>query len=129
MRNGKKVAAQAQIYQALELIKTKTNKEPLEVIEQALKNITPIMEVRSRRVGGAAYQVPMQVKPFRASSLAIRWLLNEANKRPNSEYHTFADKFTAEILDALQETGGAHQKKLTSHKMAEANKAFAHFRW
>jgi small subunit ribosomal protein S7 len=87
------------------------------------------MEVRSRRVGGAAYQVPVPVKTVRGSSLALRWLTTEARKRPNKDFHTFADKLAAEILDASKGEGGAVQKKITAHKMAEANKAFAHYRW
>jgi small subunit ribosomal protein S7 len=87
------------------------------------------MEVRSRRVGGASYQVPMPVREDRALSLAIRWLINESNKRANASYHTFADKLAAEMLAALNEEGGAYGKKITTHKMADANKAFAHFRW
>lgn len=129
MRSGKKSIAQTQIYRALDLVSQKTKKEPLESLEIALKNITPQMEVRSRRVGGAAYQVPMPVRPNRGTALAIRWLVIEANKRANKDYHTFADKLAAEILDAISSTGGAVQKKITSHKMADANKAFAHFRW
>lgn len=129
MRDGKKSTAAHQVYRALELAATQTGQPALEVLEIALKNITPQMEVRSRRVGGAAYQVPMPVRPARAFSLAIRWLVNEANKRSNQEFHTYADKLAAELLDAVNSTGGAVQKKITSHKMAEANKAFAHFRW
>lgn len=130
MYDGKKTVAQKQVYLALEIIKTQTNNpNPLEVFNQAVANITPKMEVRSRRVGGAAYQVPMPVRPGRAFSLAIRWLVMEAKKRPNSEYHTFGAKLAAELTDAAKNEGGAVQKKLTTHKMAEANKAFAHFRW
>jgi small subunit ribosomal protein S7 len=129
MIDGKKSIAETQIYNALDLVAKKTSANAIDVFEQALSNITPKIEVRSRRVGGAAYQVPMPVSPRRSSSLAIRWLVNEANKRSNSEYHTFAEKVAAEILDAVNNQGGAVQKKLTAHKMAEANKAFAHFRW
>jgi len=129
MKSGKKTAAQQQVYKALEIIKKKTNKDPIETFEAALKNITPQMEVRSRRVGGAAYQVPMPVRPHRGTSLAIRWLVIEANKRPNKEFHTFAEKLAAELLDATISTGGAVGKKINAHKMADANKAFAHFRW
>jgi small subunit ribosomal protein S7 len=129
MRDGKKSIAQRLVYQALDIVKEKTQTNPMEVFEAAMANITPKMEVRSRRVGGAAYQVPMPVRLNRAGALATRWLILEAHKRPNSEYHTFADKLAAEILDAANNQGGAIQKKLTTHKMAEANKAFAHFRW
>jgi len=129
MRNGKKNAAQKQIYGALELVEKTLNRKGLEILEDVLKSITPQMEVRSRRVGGASYQVPMPVSDRRGSSLAIRWLVNEANKRSNRSYHTFAEKLAAEMMDALKEEGGAFQKKITTHKMADANKAFAHFRW
>lgn len=129
MTQGKKTIAQKHVYQALEIIAKQENKEALEVFEIALRNITPQMEVRSRRVGGAAYQVPMPVKTRRGSSLAIRWLVNEANKRSNKEHRSFAEKLAAEIIDATKNEGGAIQKKITSHKMADANKAFAHFRW
>ena len=94
-----------------------------------MKNITPQMEVRSRRVGGAAYQVPMPVKSHRSTALAIRWLVQETNKRSNKEFHTFKEKLAAELIDASNNQGGAIQRKHTTHKMADANKAFAHFRW
>lgn len=129
MLSGKKSTAEHQVYQALDLIEKSTGKKALEVLDEALKNITPQMEVRSRRVGGAAYQVPMPVKPRRANSLAIRWLVTEASKRSNKDFQTFSAKLAAEITDALEEQGGAIQKKINAHKMAEANKAFAHFRW
>lgn len=129
MDSGKKTTARKHVYQAIEKVAKETKKNGLEMLEEAIKNITPQMEVRSRRVGGAAYQVPVPVKSHRGSALALRWLVNESNKRSNREYATFADKLTAEVLDALQETGGAYQRKITAHKMAEANKAFAHFRW
>lgn len=130
MYDGKKTVAQKQVYLALDILKNKTKSEqPLEVFNLAIQNVTPKMEVRSRRVGGAAYQVPMPVRPARAFSLAVRWLITEAQKRPNRDYHTFAEKLAAELYDASQNEGGAIQKKLTTHKMAEANKAFAHFRW
>jgi small subunit ribosomal protein S7 len=129
MKSGKKTVAQNQVYKALKLIKQKTKKDPLEVLETALKKITPQMEVRSRRVGGAAYQVPMPVKNHRGSSLSIRWLVNSANKRPNSQFHSFSEKLSTEVLEAIDNQGGAIERKVTSHKMADANKAFAHFRW
>ncbi len=129
MRDGKKSVAQKQVYMALDAIAAATKRDALEVLEEVLKKITPQMEVRSRRVGGAAYQVPMPVKPRRGFSLAVRWLIQEANKRPNKQYHTFAEKLVAEMQDALQEMGGAIAKRNNSHKMADANKAFAHFRW
>jgi len=129
MFDGKKSVAQKQVYDALELAAGKTKKQPVETLEAAIQNITPQMEVRSRRVGGASYQVPMPVQPRRASSLAVRWLVLESNKRSSKEFHSYAEKLAAEILDAIENVGGAIEKKLTSHRMAEANKAFSHFRW
>lgn len=129
MKDGKKTVAQKQVYQAFDLISQKTKKSSLEVFTQALENIKPSMEVRPRRVGGAAYQVPMLVRGDRRESLAIRWLIQYARQRPSSEYHNFYEKLAAEILDAQQNQGGAVRKKQDVHRMAEANKAFAHFRW
>jgi len=129
MKDGKRAAAQEQVYASLELIGQKTTKNPLEVFTQALENIKPITEVRSRRVGGAAYQVPTPVRGDRRESLAIRWLIAAARARSNKEYHHFSEKLTAEVLDALNNQGGAIKKKEDTHKMADANKAFAHFRW
>jgi len=129
MDSGKKSASQTQVYKALDIVEEKTKVKGLEALETAIRNITPQMEVRSRRVGGAAYQVPVPVKTYRGASLAVRWLIKEAAKRSNKEYHTYAEKLAAEIIDALDETGGAIQRKVTAHKMADANKAFAHFRW
>lgn len=129
MDDGKKTVAQKQVYNALELLAEKTNRKALEVLDDVLRTITPQMEVRSRRVGGAAYQVPMPVRPRRGMSLAMRWLVIEANKRSSKEHHTFAEKLVAEMLDALENQGGAIAKRDSSHRMAEANKAFAHFRW
>jgi len=129
MKDGKKTIAENQVYKAFDIIRTKMNQDGIEVFETALENITPKIEVRSRRVGGAAYQVPTPVKGKRAFALAIRWMVLEATKRPNTEFHTFAEKLAAEIMDAANNQGGSIQKRLTMHKMAEANKAFAHFRW
>lgn len=129
MRDGKKSVAQKQVYRALELVSETLQRDALEILDEVLHKVQPTMEVRSRRVGGASYQVPMPVRPERSFSLAIRWLVIEANKRPNRSYHTYAEKLAAEMLDALKEEGGSFQKKLTTHKMADANKAFAHFRW
>lgn len=129
MRRGKKTLAQRHVYTAFKIIEQKHKKDPIEVFEIAVRNVTPQMEVHSRRVGGAAYQVPTPIKGRRGTSLAIRWLVEGAKKRPNSEYHTFAAKLAAEIMDASVSEGLAFQRKITSHKMAEANKAFAHFRW
>lgn len=129
MRQGKKSVAQKQVYQAFDLIGKETKKEPLAVFNQALENIKPMMEVRSRRVGGAAYQVPVPVRGSRRQTLAIRWLIQTARLQPNKEYHFFFEKLAAEILAAFKNEGGAVKKKEDTHKMAEANKAFAHFRW
>lgn len=129
MKDGKRTVAQKQVYTALEIAAKELNKKPLEVFESVIDAVTPQMEVRSRRVGGAAYQVPMPVKPRRGFALAMRWLVQESRKRSSKQYHSFAEKLVAEMLDALQNQGGAIQRKLTSHRMADANKAFAHFRW
>ncbi len=129
MRSGKKLVAQKNIYDTLEKIKEKSKADPLTVFRQAMENIKPMVEVRSRRVGGAAYQVPTPVRGDRKESLAIRWLIIAALKRPSKEYHTFSDKLSAEIMDAFNNTGGAVKKKEDTHRMADANKAFAHFRW
>lgn len=129
MRDGKKSVATTQVYAALEAISKEMGKKPVEAFETVIANVTPQMEVRSRRVGGAAYQVPMPVRSRRGFALAVRWLVQEANKRSNKQYHSFAEKLTAEMRDALQDQGGAITRKVNSHKMADANKAFAHFRW
>ena len=128
MRSGKKTTAQKQVYNALTII-GKEHENPLEVFQIAMKNVAPQMEVRSRRIGGAAYQVPTPVRGNRKTSLAIRWILGEAKARSNKDFHTFAEKLAAEILDAFKEEGGAIKKKETAHKMADANRAFSHFKW
>ena len=129
MKNGKKTAAEKEIYRAFTLLKRKTGKEALELFDQALAKIKPNVEVRSRRVGGAAYQIPVPVRGERRESLGIRWLIEAARRRANKEYHHFAEKLAAEIMDAVNSQGGAVKKKEDVHKMAEANRAFAHFRW
>lgn len=129
MRDGKRSVASREIYEAFEIIKEKTKEDPMKVFENALENIRPVMEVRSRRVGGAAYQVPMQVRGVRRDSLAIRWLVASANARSNKEFHTYAEKLVAEIMDALKNEGGAVKKRTDMERVAEANKAFSHFRW
>lgn len=129
MFDGKKSVAQRQVYLAMDLVAEKLNKKPLDVLEEVIHIITPQMEVRSRRVGGAAYQVPMPIRGRRGMSLAVRWLVTEANKRPSKQYHSFAEKLAAEMMDALNNAGGAVGKRDAAHRMAEANKAFAHFRW
>lgn len=129
MYDGKKSVAQKEIYSALEIVKEKTNENPLDVFEKALSNIRPEMEVRPRRIGGAAYQVPMQVRGERRDSLAIRWMVNAARSRSNSEFHTYGEKLAQEILDAVKNEGGAVKKRQEMERSAESNKAFAHFRW
>lgn len=129
MKDGKKSVTQKQIYKAFEIIKEKTNEDPDKVFNKALDNIRPTMEVRPKRVGGAAYQVPMTVRGSRRDSLAIRWLVNATRSRSSKEFKTFAEKLTAEILDAVKGEGAAVKKKMDTERMAEANRAFAHFRW
>lgn len=129
MKSGKKSVAQKQVYTAFELIREKTKKDPILVFNLALENIKPQMEVRPRRIGGAAYQVPMPVRGERKETLAIRWLIKAALGRSSKEFPTFSEKLSAEIMDAANGTGGAVKKKEDTHRMAEANKAFAHFRW
>ncbi len=129
MKSGKKSVAMKQVYEAIGQIAKKLKKQPVEIVEAVVEKVAPQMEVRTRRVGGASYQVPVPVKPRRGASLAVRWLVLEANKRSNKEYHTYAQKLAAEIEDALNNRGGAIDRRNTSHRMAEANKAFAHFRW
>jgi len=129
MLDGKKTVAQKQVYAALEQIATELNRKPLEVLDDVLRMVAPQMEVRSRRVGGAAYQVPMPVRGRRGLALSLRWLIIEANKRSSKEFHTFGEKLAAEMKDALNNQGGAIAKRDGAHRMAEANKAFAHFRW
>jgi small subunit ribosomal protein S7 len=129
MVDGKKTVAEGQVYKALDLIKAKTNDDPIKVFENAINNVGPKTEVKARRVGGASYQVPMEVRGDRRVSLAIRWIVEFAKKRSNREFHTFAEKLAAEILDAAGNVGEAIKKRDTVHRMADANKAFAHFRW
>lgn len=129
MQSGKQTIAAKHVYQAIELVEAKTKQKGIDVLLLALGNIKPKTEVRSRRIGGAAYQVPMPVSPRRQFSLSIRWLVEYANQRSNSEYHSFAEKLAAEIIDASQNLGSSIKKRDDVHKMAEANKAFSHFRW
>lgn len=126
MYDGKKGVAQKICYGAFDIIKEKTGKDPLEVFEQALNNVMPVLEVKARRVGGATYQVPMEVRPDRRQALGIRWLVNYARLRGEK---TMKERLAAEIMDAANSTGGAFKKKEETHRMAEANKAFAHYRW
>ncbi len=129
MNNGQKTIAERIVYKAFDIIGEQTKTDPLEFFKTSLENIKPEMEVRSRRVGGANYQVPTAVRPERKQSLSLRWLVESATNRPNKTYHTFAEKLAAEILEAHENQGNAIKKKLETHKMAEANKAFSHFRW
>lgn len=129
MIDGKKVVAAKQVYKAMDIIAEKTGAKALDVLMTALNNIKPKTEVRSRRIGGAAYQVPMPVSPRRQFSLSIRWLIEFSNKRSNSEYHTYGEKLAAEIMDAYNGQGATIKKRDDVHRMADANKAFAHFRW
>lgn len=129
MIDGKKSVARKEIYGAFDIIKEKTGGDPLKVFDQAIENIKPSMEVRPRRIGGAAYQVPQAVRGVRRDSLAIRWLVLAANSRSNSEFHTYAEKVAAEIIDASKGEGAAVKKRTDMERVAEANKAFAHFRW
>lgn len=128
MRDGKKTIAQHLVYEALDLIE-KSGKKPLSALELAISNISPRMEVRPRRVGGASYQVPTEVRGERRESLAIRWMINAARSRSNKEFKTFGQKLAAEIVAASENQGSAIKKKEDTLRMAEANKAFAHFRW
>ena len=129
MVSGKKTVAQGHVYDAFEVIEKKAKQSPLEVFVRALENIKPNMEVRPRRIGGAAYQVPTPVRGIRRESLAIRWLILAANERPNKEFHTYGEKLAVEIMAAANNEGNAMQKKENMQRMADANKAFAHFRW
>ncbi|MBP2016909.1 small subunit ribosomal protein S7 [Symbiobacterium terraclitae] len=126
MLHGKKGLAQRIFYNAINRASEKLGKEPMEVLEGALKNIMPVLEVRPRRVGGATYQVPMEVRPERRQALGIRWLINYARGRGE---RTMEERLAAELVDAYNNTGGAVKKREEVHKMAEANKPFAHYRW
>ncbi len=128
MYDGKKSIAQTLVYKALDQIE-KTGKSPLQTLETAIANISPRMEVRPRRVGGASYQVPVEVRGDRKESLAIRWLIAGARAKGNKEFHTFWEKLAVEILDAAEGKGSAIKKKEDTLRAAEANKAFSHFRW
>ncbi|HBR34936.1 MAG TPA: 30S ribosomal protein S7 [Firmicutes bacterium] len=124
--SGKRGVGEKILYGALEIIKEKTDQEPLEVFQQAMKNVMPVLEVRARRVGGATYQVPMEVRPERRVSLAMRWMVNSARARSE---RTMSEKIAGELMDAANNSGNAIKKKEDTHRMAEANKAFAHYRW
>ena len=126
MYDGKKTIAEKIVYDALEKIKSKTKDEPINIFNDAIKNVRPTVEVKARRVGGATYQVPTEVKSKRSQALAIRWLIDASRKRKDKK---MSDKIFNEIYDAYQNKGSAIKKKEDTHKMAESNKAFAHFRW
>ncbi len=126
MQRGKKSLAERIVYEAFDIIERKTGKPGVEVFEKALQNVMPVLEVRPRRVGGATYQVPLEVPPFRRRSLGLRWLVNAARQRSGK---SMAEKLAAEIMDAANNQGAAIKKKEDTHRMAEANRAFAHYRW
>ena len=126
MLDGKKTVAQKIVYTAFSIIEEKLERPALELFEEALENIKPILEVKARRIGGATYQVPLEIRADRRQTLGLRWLVGYARKRHEK---TMADKLAGEIMDALNQNGGAHKKKEEVHKMAEANKAFAHYRY
>ena len=126
MRDGKKSVAESIVYGALDVVETKAKHDPVEVFIQALENVAPAVEVRSRRVGGATYQVPVEVRPERREALAIRWLIDASRKRNEN---TMEERLAGELIDAVNSRGTAVKKREDTHKMAEANKAFAHYRW
>lgn len=126
MLDGKKGVAQKICYEAFDLIKEKTSEEPLEVFNKALENVMPVLEVKARRVGGANYQVPIEVRPARRQTLALRWLVQFARNRNE---RTMKERLAGELMDAAASVGGAFKRKEEMHRMAEANRAFAHYRW
>ena len=126
MKGGKKSTARRQVYSAFDILSDRSSRSPLETFEQALRNASPMIEVKPRRVGGATYQVPVEVSPNRRMSLGMRWLLDAARNRPGK---TFAEKLANELMDAANNAGTAVKKRDDTHRMAEANKAFAHYRW
>jgi small subunit ribosomal protein S7 len=126
MQRGKKSTARMTVYDALALIEERTKREPLQTFEQALKNATPMIEVKPRRVGGATYQIPIEVPPHRRTALALRWLIASARSRSGK---SMAEKLAAELMDAANNMGATIKKREDTHRMAEANKAYAHYRW
>ncbi|HPL99588.1 MAG TPA: 30S ribosomal protein S7 [Bacillota bacterium] len=126
MYDGKKSVGQKIVYGAFEILREKTGKDPLEVFETAMNNIMPVLEVKARRIGGATYQVPIEVRPDRRQALGMRWLIDYARKRGEK---TMKERLAGELLDAANNTGSSVKKREDTHKMAEANKAFAHYRW
>jgi small subunit ribosomal protein S7 len=126
MLDGKRGVAQQICYDAFEIIRTKTSKDPLEVFQAAMANVMPVLEVKARRVGGATYQVPLEVRPERRQALGLRWIVSFARKRSE---RTMKERLANELMDATNNMGGAYKRKEDVHKMAESNKAFAHYRW
>ena len=126
MLDGKKGVAQRIVYGAFDKVAEKTGKDPIEVFEEAMNNVMPVLEVKARRVGGATYQVPMEIRPDRRRTLGLRWLTLYSRKRGEK---TMVDRLAGELMDAMNNTGGACKKKEETHKMAEANKAFSHYKW
>jgi len=126
MKKGKKSLAEKIVYSAMEQVKEKSKEDPLKMFEKAVENVRPTLETKSRRVGGATYQVPVEVSINRANSLAVRWILRYAKERPGK---SMIEKLSSEILDAVNNRGGAIKKREDTHKMAEANRAFAHYKW
>jgi small subunit ribosomal protein S7 len=126
MRDGKKSTAARIMYDALDMVQDRVKQPPLEVLEEAVRNISPVLEVKPRRVGGSTYQIPVEVPPDRRTSLAVRWLLAAARNRPGK---SMAEKLASELMDAARGSGAAVKKKEDTHRMAEANRAFAHYRW
>ena len=126
MRRGKKCSAEGIFYRSMDMIKEKTHSDPIKIFNQAMDNVKPLIEVRPRRVGGATYQVPVEVRPARKTALAIRWIIGFAKQRSEK---TMEEKLSGELIDAANNRGASIKKKEDTHKMAEANKAFAHYRW
>ena len=126
MKGGKKSLATRIVYQAMDIVEERTKRPALEVFEEAIRNVSPVLEVKPRRVGGSTYQIPVEVPPHRQISLAMRWILAAARQRPG---RTMAEKLAAELIDASNRTGAAIKKREDTHRMAEANRAFAHYRW
>jgi small subunit ribosomal protein S7 len=126
MKDGKKSTAARIMYDAMDILGERMKRQPLEVLEEATKNVSPVLEVKPRRVGGSTYQIPVEVPPRRQISLAMRWLLGAAHSRPGK---SMAEKLAAELMDAVNGTGTAVKKREDTHRMAEANRAFAHYRW
>ncbi len=126
MYDGKRGVAQKIVYGAFDIVKEKTGNDPIEVFEKAMENVMPLLEVKARRVGGATYQVPMEVRPARKETLGLRWITTYSRNRSEK---TMKERLAGEIMDAVNELGGAYKKREETHKMAEANKAFSHYRW